>query len=227
MVLRKTVSVLILSCSIALFASATRAEEPSSGGQLPPEQLLLDKVNQILDIVRLPDYKAPEKRAEYRAQIKAILLQMMDMRTISMLVLADKRKAFNDDQFDEFIDSLTRILFLSYVGHLDDYTDQQVEVESTEEVKESKIPRVRVRTQTTSRLKGTKIPVEYSMTLVEDAWAVYDVRVEGLSFVANYRSQFRELLHSRKPEQLLKMMKDKADKLEKDNIQVNVDDKLF
>ncbi|HNT37009.1 MAG TPA: ABC transporter substrate-binding protein [bacterium] len=225
--MKKTSLGVLVLCFLASGALVVRAEDSAPAERIPPDQVLLDAINRTLDIVRLPDYKAPEKRAEYRAQVREILMTMIDMRTVSMLVLADKKKAFTDAQFDEFVDSFTRILFLSYVGHLDDYTDQQVQVDSVEEIKDSKVPRVRLKTQTTSRAKGTKTPVEYSMTLTDNKWAAYDVRIEGLSFVSNYRSQFREILTSRKPDQLLKTMKEKADKLEKDNVQIKVDEKIF
>jgi len=221
--MKKRWTTIVVSAAL-LCCLGANAQESGQPGEKTPARVMMGYVSQVLEIVQTPEYKDPAKRPECRGQLRTLLMELIDMRTISQLVLADKKKGFTEAQFDEFVDTFSRILFLSYVGHLDDYTDQKVEVLGTEELPKS---RVRLKTTTSSPSKGTSTPVEYSMIKKGDTWAAYDVRIEGLSFVSNYRTQFREILMGKTPEQLLRQMKEKAEKLENENIQLKVDEKLF
>ena len=58
-----------------------------------------------------------------------------------------------------------------------------------------------------------EIPINYRLILVNGEWRVYDVVIEGISLVANYRSQFRQILSDKSPQALLDMLKKKVNEL--------------
>jgi phospholipid transport system substrate-binding protein len=59
---------------------------------------------------------------------------------------------------------------------------------------------------------GKKIPLDYRLVLKDGKWRVYDVIIEGISMVKNYRDQFRDILAKDSPEQVLKMLREKVAK---------------
>jgi len=54
------------------------------------------------------------------------------------------------------------------------------------------------------------IPIDYRLTLGKDGWLVYDVQVEGISLVQNYRKQFSEILASNPPDKMIEILRDKV-----------------
>ena len=59
------------------------------------------------------------------------------------------------------------------------------------------------------------VPIKYSMKLSKGVWRVYDVNIEGVSLIKNYRSQFAKILNKNKPEYLIQRLRDKVALLEK------------
>ena len=55
-----------------------------------------------------------------------------------------------------------------------------------------------------------KVPLFYRMTQKGDQWRVYDVVIEGVSMIKNYRGQFRDILSKKKPEELLQTLREKT-----------------
>ena len=58
--------------------------------------------------------------------------------------------------------------------------------------------------------RSKEIPLDYRMVLKDGQWKAYDVVIEGVSLVKNYRSQFREILKEKKPEYLLETLREKV-----------------
>lgn len=190
-----------------------------------PEYRISSVVNRVLEIIRAPEFKNGECKIEGRRKVRDIMVDLIDIDRVSMLVLANYKRDFSDEQFNEFGELFTSILFSTYIAHLDDYTDQTVEIAEVEDMGKG---RVRIKTLTKSEVRSD-IPVDYSMMkrVSDGKWSVYDVRVEGMSFVANYRSQFREFLVKKSPAELLEKMQEKAKHLGEDLEQRKIDEKLF
>ena len=66
--------------------------------------------------------------------------------------------------------------------------------------------------KTTIRRETTDIPAVYSMSNSKGSWRVYDVKIEGVSLVRNYRVQFNKALRKRFPDDLIEMIKKKIEK---------------
>ena len=58
-----------------------------------------------------------------------------------------------------------------------------------------------------------EIPVNYNMMIVDGNWRIYDVKVEGVSLVKNYRTQFQKFLMKKDPDQLIEKVKKKVESL--------------
>jgi len=191
-----------------------------------PEEVLDKTIQKVLSIVTNPDYSVPEKKPALREEVRSIIMSIVDMERLSSLVLANYKSKFSDEQFREFSDCFAKILFSIYIGNLDGCTDQKVVIEGVDELSPG---RVRVKTNTLSETDAQKMPAEYSMTKrnSDGQWAVYDVRLEGMSFVSNYRSQFREILLKKTPAQLIEQMRRKVEDLQNTAPLTKIDEKLF
>lgn len=195
----------------ALLLASTSGFAEESNGTGVSKGLLEQAVNEVLQIVRSPEFKNEETREIKRQEIREVLVDLIDMRLVSTLVLANYRKDFSEPEFEQFVGKFTDILYYTYIGSFDEYDDQQVSFSEAELLSDSK---AKIETVVTSNTKPD-VPVEYRMAKrdTENRWLVYDVKIEGVSFVGNYRSQFRELLLKHSAEQVLERMDEKIEEL--------------
>ena len=85
------------------------------------------------------------------------------------------------------------------------YTNEQVLFDRDTMLSENK-----AEVQTRIITKSAEIPIDYRVYLHDGKWKVYDVVVEGISLVQNYRTQFREILANNPPEEVLKILREKT-----------------
>jgi phospholipid transport system substrate-binding protein len=146
-----------------------------------------------------------------REKVRRAILVVVDMRTVSMLTLSNYRRKFSEKQFEQFMERFSHLLFVTYITHLEKHSNEKVEVVGTEDLSETRM-RVKTKTITTNK----EIPIDFSFLKQEDRWLLYDVHVEGVSLVKNYRSQFREILLNRSVGEFLERLKEKVEENEKD-----------
>jgi phospholipid transport system substrate-binding protein len=86
------------------------------------------------------------------------------------------------------------------------YTHEKIEFGKETELKKG---RVEVESYIIT-LDNTKVPLFYRMTNKSGQWRAYDVVIEGVSMIKNYRGQFRQILSKKKPEDLLQTLREKT-----------------
>ena len=106
----------------------------------------------------------------------------------------------------EFIGLFEQILQNVYADRILAYTSEKIEFGKETELKKG---RVEVESYIVT-LDNKRIPLFYRLTNKSGQWRVYDVVIEGISMIKNYRGQFREILKTKTPEDLLKTMRKKA-----------------
>lgn len=127
-------------------------------------------------------------RDELYGLIDELLLPRFDTRYAGYLVMGKQNwRAASEEQRQRFIDAFYRFLLRSYSDAVLDFDQGQVKVVEPEVQPEGR----RAVVKTEMHLNdGTSVPVNYSMRHSEDGWRAYDVRIEGVSYVQNYRNQF-------------------------------------
>jgi phospholipid transport system substrate-binding protein len=105
----------------------------------------------------------------------------------------------------EFIVLFEQVLEKSYVDKILSYTDQKIEF-----YKENILSGSQAEIQTKIVTSSTEIPIFYRVILKDGKWRVYDVVVENVSLVQNYRTQFNDILANKTPEQLLEILRKKV-----------------
>jgi phospholipid transport system substrate-binding protein len=132
---------------------------------------------------------------------------MFDFTELSRRTLAQNWNSLNDSQKKEFVDLYKAILEKAYIDKIMSYTDEKILFQ-----KESSLSEKTSEVRTVVVTKKAEIPINYRVIRKDDGWRVYDVVVEGVSLVNNYRSQFREILINKTPDDLLEVLRKKVGK---------------
>ncbi len=161
--------------------------------------------DEILRILGDPDLKGPERKTERRARIRLAVDRRFDWEAMARGSLGAAWRDLKAAQKDEFADLFSTLVERAYMDRLEDYSGEDVVY--LEE--ETDGPRARVRVKIITR-RGQEIPVEYRLKEEAGEWRVYDILIEGISLVRNYRVQFDDILIKSSYGELLKRLKEKV-----------------
>ena len=180
----------------------------------PARQALETSISRILASIKNPDYVNPATRGPLRQQIEDEVLHIFDFKEFSSRTVGPRWRSFSPVQQQQFSDAFAELLMNTYLSKIDGYNGEQVEY--TGEVLSPKGDRAEVRTLITMK-DAKKVPVAYRMLPKNGTWLVYDVLIENISLVKNYRTQFQDILNNGSPDQLIARVKAKAQEVRQDN----------
>jgi phospholipid transport system substrate-binding protein len=132
---------------------------------------------------------------------------MFDYSELSRRTLGQDWKKLNPAQQNEFADLYKSLLEDAYADKIINYTDEKVAFS-----KENQLSEKTFEVQTTVLTKKADIPIYYRVIQKDGEWKVYDVVIEGVSLINNYRNQFREILMNKSPEVLIDTLRKKVGK---------------
>lgn len=155
-------------------------------------------VNQVLAEMRKPELKNPATRAATLNRIEQIVRQLFSFDDLARLSLGQHRNKFTPEQLREFSAAFEDLLRATYLYKLDGYNGEVVNYTS-----ENQIDANRVDIATNIVIQGKNVPVSYRMTKRSGRWLVYDVVIEGVSMVQNYRNQFNDMFRTGSPESVI------------------------
>ena len=198
-----------------LFVLLTVAAQPSVVRASSPAQTALEtSINRILGSIKNPDYVNPATSRPLRQQIEDEVLHICDFKEFSSRTVGPRWSTFTPAQQQQFSDAFAELLLNTYLSKIDGYNGEQVVY--TGEVSSPKGDRTEVRTVITMK-DSKKVPVAYRMLPKDGTWFVYDVLIENISLVKNYRTQFQDILNSGSPDQLIAKVKAKAQEVRQAN----------
>lgn len=167
-------------------------------------------IDSLIALLKDDTLKAPEKRLERRERIFEIVKERFDFATMGKRALARNWKTLSPKEREEFVGTFTKVIENSYISRIEKYTDEEVFFKG----ERPKGKYYYIYTEVVSGPK--KIPVNYSVHPVGDSWLVYDVNIEGVSLVRNYRTQFDEMMRKEKFAGLMSKLQDKVKRLERE-----------
>ena len=162
-------------------------------------------VNRVLDVLRDAKLKSPAAKEKKKEKLRIIYKDMFDEIEFSKRTLTRNWNKFNPAQRVEFVNLFEQVLEKSYADKVLDYTNEKVEF-----YKENMLSDTQAEIQTKIVTASKEIPINYRMILKDGKWKVYDVVVENVSLVQNYRTQFNDILVKDTPEQLLEILRKKV-----------------
>jgi len=179
-----------------------------------PQNRLKIGIDKVIAILSDPAMKGPAKHVERQRRLRAVADSFFDWRELSRRALAESWNKYNPKQQDEFVVLFSELLQKTYVRKLEKFNNEKVEY-----LKEQ-VDGNHAFINTQVLMKDKNVPINYIM-IKHEQWMVYDVVIEGVSLVKNYRTQFSKILSRETPDQLLQRIKDKIKALDEGK---NVDD---
>ncbi len=187
--------------ALSVFFAAISFAEVGEQARSAPRRIIEQTVVEVLAVLA----EEAEPSDARRAELEKIARRRFDFRSMSRLVLARNWKRFSKPQQAEFVEVFTRYLANDYGSRLERYDQEQVDV-----LGERQEPRgdVTVKTAIVGGENDGAL-VDYRMRDRDGNWKIIDVVIEGISLVANFRDQFRDVIARSGPEGLLEKLREK------------------
>lgn len=199
----RKISAFILFVLMAAFSTqAAFAAEPKSDAS----RELFATIDNVLDILKKPEFKDKATRDALLDQIETEVRKTFDFNEFCARTVGGHWKNFSEAQKKSFEDAFADLLYYTYVGSLEQYSGEKfIFVNEASNTKGDK-----VEIQTYFPHKGQNYPVNYRMLKKPEGWKVYDLIIENVSLVQNYRNQFQDILNKQGPDQLITVVQQKA-----------------
>lgn len=166
-------------------------------------------VDSVLGTMRDKSLSQPEKKDERRDQISAAIRKRFDFEEMSKRSLAKHWKEITDDERAEFVKIFSDLLEASYISKIEAYTNEEVTYNKETIKGDGKYGLVKTMIIT----KSVEIPIDYKLISRNGEWWVYDVIIEGVSFISTYRSQYNRIIIRESFASLLESMKTKLEEV--------------
>lgn len=170
-------------------------------------KVLEGAVNSILNTIRNPEYANPATRPPLRRQIENEVHRVFDFGEFSSRTVGPRWKSFTPEQKKAFSEAFADLLINTYLNRVTGYNGETIAY--TGQTASSDGSKVEIHTVITMK-DGKKTPVNYRMLYKDGSWRVYDVIIENISLVKNYRTQFQDILNTASPEDLISRIEAKA-----------------
>ena len=197
--IRRSLIFLFIFCVLA-------AALPQTAPAGEPTTQVKQTVDAVLEVLRDKEMKKPEKKEIRRKKIRETVDKRFDFEEMSRRSLALHWKKRTPEEQKEFVTLYSDLLENTYIKKIERYENEKV-VYTGEKV-DGLFASVKTNIVTD---KDVEIPIEYRLLKKADGkWEAYDVIIEGVSLVNNYRNQFNSIIRSHSYEELVKRLKNKA-----------------
>ena len=191
----------VLGLALAVVLSITMTVSVQAG---PPTDQLRGHIDRVIKVLKDPELKKEGRAPDRRAAIRKVAHDIFDFEEISRRTLGRHWQPRSPDERREFVGLMADVLEQAYIGRIETYSDESVRFLG--DVPDGDVATVKTRIVTKS---GTEIPVDYRMIDRGGRWIAYDVSVEGVSLVGNYRGQFDRIIQRQSFAELIKALRAK------------------
>jgi phospholipid transport system substrate-binding protein len=177
---------------------------PAAAGA--PSDQLKAQIDRVLKTLEDPDLKKEGRAKDRRTAVRRIANEIFDFVETARRSLGRHWQPRTPAERDEFVELFSDLLERSYISRVELYGGEKIQYlgDSTEG------DQAKVQTKLLTK-GGSEIPIEYRMHRKADRWLVYDVIIEGVSLVANYRTQFNKIIQTSSYQELVRKMKTKQE----------------
>ncbi len=190
---------LILGATLVIAALAAPAAWAG-----PPTDQLKTNIDKILKVLEDPELKA--RPADRRVAVRRIVNEFFDFNEMTRRALARHWQARTPAEREEVVQLFGDLLERAYNSRIELYGGEKIAYAG--DTVEGDLATVRTKILTK---QGSEVPVEYRTHRRGDRWLVYDVIVEGVSLVSNYRTQFNKIIQTSSYRELVRKLKTKQD----------------
>ncbi|QGY39949.1 ABC transporter substrate-binding protein [Pseudodesulfovibrio cashew] len=208
--LKKILFPLVLLC--ALLAAAT----VSAAKQTPMERVK-EGADKLIKVLSDPALQDEAKHDEAISTLRKTAEEYIDFRLVTMYSVGKPWLKMSEQMQSDLTEAFVQLLERTYLKRIPAYGGQEVKYDK--ELVAGK--KAKVFTEIID--KDKKIVVEFRLRDTGEQWMIYDVVAEGVSLVANYRSQFSEILDTGSPEDLLNLIRERIQKLDRGEVDASED----
>jgi phospholipid transport system substrate-binding protein len=165
-------------------------------------------VDEVVRIVSDPELKKPQKEPQRRAALKSTISRIFDYQEMAQRSLATHWKERTQAERKEFVSLFETLLENSYANKIESYHNEQI-VYLAETIDGQ---HAEVKSKVIAP-KGDEYSLDYRLIQKGGKWMVYDVVIEGVSLVSNYRGQFNRIVNSQGYPALVKKLRTKSEEI--------------
>jgi len=177
---------------------------PATAGE--PTDQLKSSIDQVIKVLEDPALKAEGSTQKRRAAIREVAGETFDFGEAARRSLGKHWQGLSEQEREEFTGLFADLLERGYIARIEEYSGEKI-VYAGDNVDAGAAT---VKTKFTMK-DGTEIPVDYRMLRKGERWRVYDISVEGLSLVGNYRGQFSKIIETSSYQDLVRKMKTRSE----------------
>jgi len=168
------------------------------------QEQLKGAIDRVVSTLDSPAMKGEGKADERRAAVRQIANEIFDFGEIARRSLGRYWQPLSDAQRTEFVGLFGDLLERSYISKIELYGGEKIVYSGERMDGDLAIVSTKIITK-----NGTEVPIDYRLFRRGDRWMVYDVNIEGISLVSNYRTQFNKIIQSNGYNTLVDRMKAK------------------
>jgi phospholipid transport system substrate-binding protein len=181
-----------------------------------PREVVQHAVTKVVELIDARGNASPGERnvlsavatARRRAQIRTIADELFDFEEVSRRALSTHWAARTPAERSEFVDLFTDLLERAYIGKIESYADEKIVYASDKIDGDFAVVRARiVPTKRKNDARTRETALEYRLHKGGAKWKVYDVVIDGVSFVSTYRSQFDRIIKASSYQTLVDRMR--------------------
>jgi phospholipid transport system substrate-binding protein len=161
-------------------------------------------ISKVLVVLKDPNLKGESKKKERLDRLKAIIEPQFDFTEMAKRSLGAQWQRRSPEEQREFVDLFTDLIESSYIDNVDSYDGEKVVITNEKQDKDYAEVDTKIVTK-----KGEEFSLNYKLTTSNGSWKVYDVVIEDISLVNNYRSQFNRIISQSSYEDLTRKLKEK------------------
>jgi phospholipid transport system substrate-binding protein len=158
----------------------------------------------VLKILEDPALKSPERKQDRRTAVRKVAEEVFDIGETAKRALGPHWQQRTPAEREEFTQLFADLLESTYIARIDEYGGERIRYTGEKIDGDTAIVQTRVLTK-----KGSEAPIDARMIRRGDKWYIYDVMIEGVSLVNNYRTQFDRIIRSASYAELVKRLRDR------------------
>jgi phospholipid transport system substrate-binding protein len=168
----------------------------------PPTDQLRTYTDQVLKILQNPSMTLPDRREA----VRHLAEEVFDVTETAKRALGQHWQQRTPAEQDEFVKLFANLLEQTYIARIDEFGGEKLTYVSEQIDGDRAIVRAKITTK-----NGTDVPVESRVLLKGNRWLIYDILIENLSLISNYRAQFDRVIRTASYDELVKRLKTKGE----------------
>jgi phospholipid transport system substrate-binding protein len=172
----------------------------------PPTEQLRTQIDRVVELLEDPEFKKEGRQVERRKAVRKIAEDIFDFGETARRSLGRHWLARTPAEREEFVGLFADLLERSYISKIELFNGERITYVGDSVDSDLATVRTKIITK-----QGSEVPVDYRLLQKNGKWLVYDVIIEGVSLISNYRTQFNKIIQTSSYQELVKKMKTKQE----------------